>query len=167
MFVEEITHKLHSQGLVLPRKIIGCEDHEIEQIASTIGRDLPLSYELFMKQCGKCAGRLMSDYDIWYPDTIEQPAFGREIIEDDSGAALTVLGCYYPFGTRQGETVFCFEGAGAEPRIAAWDGESFYHLSPSFDDFVSGEFALTVQWTEQIKGTSADLYARRWGERWE
>lgn len=93
--------KIISVGLDINRPILGLSDEEIEEVEECQAVKLPVRYKLFLKECGRSAGRLLYDVDFLFPVIRDLKQKLEDVIEED-GADFHLPDNAFVFAAYQG-----------------------------------------------------------------
>lgn len=93
--------KIISAGLDIKRPLLGLSDEEIEEVEACQAVKLPVLYKLFLKECGRSAGRLLHDVDFLFPVIRDLKRKLEDVIEED-GADFRLPDNAFVFAAYQG-----------------------------------------------------------------
>ncbi len=139
--------KLLGSRLLTNRKVVGCNEEEIQEIERKFNNRLPSAYKEFLTACGKCAGDFMVGTDILYPAVLGLKKFAQELLtESDSEFALTED--QFVFAMHQGYTFLFFSCRDDDPEIYRYleydkkPEKVFDHFSVWLDSTIDDELSF-------------------------
>src|ERR1700722_3793163 len=84
----DLKRRILEAGLARPKEIQGCSNEEIRLIEKQVGLRLAKEYCLFLKTCGKGAGRFMDDMTVFFPAVAYLTAHSRELLAEEGTVAI-------------------------------------------------------------------------------
>jgi hypothetical protein len=128
--------KIISAGLDINRPILGLSDEEIEEVEECQAVKLPVRYKLFLKECGRSAGRLLYDVDFLFPVIRDLKQKLEDVIEED-GADFHLPDNAFVFAAYQGAQYHYFVcDQDDPPTFRVYDDGTAESGASSFSEFI-------------------------------
>lgn len=134
-----LVNRLLKCGAAFPETIVPCTPEEVQYIEDWISTRLPAEYRAFLLAIGKCAGRFMSDVDIFYPEILRNRDEAIEKLDNWESGVLALPADAFVFGFRPAEQFWYFRCQNDIATDVFWYFEGrgkFERLSMSFWDFI-------------------------------
>ena len=115
--IEKVAEILVRRAVVTENTLQGCSAEEIEEIAASVGRRLPLAYREFLAKMGRGAGVFYVGTDLFYPRLLGITEAARELVAEDE-ASVVLPEDAIAFMMHQGyQFMFVRAGEGDDPPV--------------------------------------------------
>ena len=126
---------LIERGIANSSDIVGVSSKELESLEVEIALSLPAAYRQFLSDCGKRAGRLGRDIELFYPQMRHMRTEAEELL-DEGTLEYQLPSDAFVFSGYQGYIYHFFRCASSDPPV--WrlrdDDEPPMQVADSFSD---------------------------------